>query len=122
MENGADAVIVGAGVVGLACARALAKAGLSVVVIERHARAGEETSSRNPGVIHSGIYYPAGSLKARLCVTGREMLYAYCRERDILHRRCGKLVVAQAHQVEQLKSLRGKAHANGVTDVELLSE
>jgi L-2-hydroxyglutarate oxidase LhgO len=122
MENGADAVIVGAGLVGLACARALAKAGLSVVVVERHARAGEETSSRNSGVIHSGIYYPAGSLKARLCVTGRQMLYAYCRERDIIHRRCGKLVVAKADQVEQLKLLRSKAHANGVTDVELLSE
>jgi L-2-hydroxyglutarate oxidase LhgO len=122
MENGADALIVGAGVVGLACARALAKAGLAVVVIERHARAGEETSSRNSGVIHSGIYYPAGSLKARLCVAGRQMLYAYCKERDINHRRCGKLVVAQAGQVEQLQALRAKALANGVTDVELVSE
>jgi L-2-hydroxyglutarate oxidase LhgO len=122
MENGADALIVGAGVVGLACARALAMTGLAVVVVERHARAGEETSSRNSGVIHSGIYYPAGGLKAKLCVAGRQKLYAYCQERDIHHRRCGKLVVAQANQVEQLNPLRGKAFANGVTDVELLSE
>jgi L-2-hydroxyglutarate oxidase LhgO len=121
MENGADALIIGAGVVGLACARALARAGLEVVVAERHARPGEETSSRNSGVIHSGIYYPAGSLKARLCVDGRKQLYAFCGERDIQHRRCGKLVVAQEGQVPQLHALRDKALANGVTDVSLLS-
>lgn len=117
-----DALIVGAGVVGLACARAAAQRGLSVVLVERHPRAGEETSSRNSGVIHSGIYYPAGSLKAKLCVAGRERLYAYCAERGITHRRCGKLVVAQAGQVGQLAALQGKAHANGVTDVVMLGE
>lgn len=117
-----DALIVGAGVVGLACARAAARQGLSVVLVERHPRAGEETSSRNSGVIHSGIYYPTASLKARLCVAGRERLYDYCAERDILHRRCGKLVVAQADQVGALKALQGKARANGVEDLELLTQ
>lgn len=121
MENGADALIVGAGVIGLACARALAQRGLAVVVAERNPRAGQETSSRNSGVIHSGIYYPTGSLKARLCVAGRDQLYAFCRERDIAHRRCGKLVVAQATQIEQLKVLHEKARANGVDDLEYLS-
>lgn len=117
-----DALVVGAGVVGLACARAAARRGLSVVLVERHARAGEETSSRNSGVIHSGIYYPTASLKARLCVSGRERLYAYCSEREIPHRRCGKLVVAQAAQVDALRALAGKARANGVTDFELLNQ
>jgi len=122
MENGADALVIGAGVVGLACAAAIAKSGKSVIVAERHARAGEETSSRNSGVIHSGIYYPTTSLKARLCVEGRERLYAYCQERDINYRRCGKLVVAQEDQVEALRALQRKAQANGVTDVELLTD
>jgi L-2-hydroxyglutarate oxidase LhgO len=122
MENGADALVIGAGVVGLACAAAIARSGKSVIVAERHARAGEETSSRNSGVIHSGIYYPTASLKARLCVDGRERLYAYCDARQITHRRCGKLVVAQAHQVEALRALQRKAHANRVTDVELLTD
>lgn len=117
-----DALIVGAGVVGLACARAAAGRGLSVVLVERHARAGEETSSRNSGVIHSGIYYPTASLKARLCVAGRERLYAYCGERGITHRRCGKLVVAQQDQVPALRALERKARDNGVDELELLTE
>ena len=117
-----DALVVGAGVVGLACAAAIAKSGKSVILVERHARAGEETSSRNSGVIHSGIYYPTASLKARLCVAGRGLLYAYCQERGITHRRCGKLVVAQADEVEALRALQRKAHANQVTDVEFLTD
>jgi L-2-hydroxyglutarate oxidase LhgO len=117
-----DALVVGAGVVGLACAAAIAKSGKSVILVERHARAGEETSSRNSGVIHSGIYYPTASLKARLCVAGRSLLYAYCEERGITYRRCGKLVVAQADEVEALRALQRKAHANQVTDVEFLTE
>jgi L-2-hydroxyglutarate oxidase LhgO len=121
MDNGADALIIGAGVVGLACARALAQRGLAVVVAERHPRAGQETSSRNSGVIHSGIYYPTGSLKATLCVAGRQRLYAYCEARGIEHRRCGKLIVAQASQVDQLRSLHAKAIANGVDDLAFLS-
>src|SRR5262245_55910049 len=122
MENGADALVIGAGVVGLACAAAIARSGKSVILAERHARAGEETSSRNSGVIHSGIYYPTASLKARLCVAGRRLLYAYCEERGITFRRCGKLVVAQADQVDALRALERKAPANQVSDVEYLTD
>src|SRR6478672_12117904 len=89
-----DCVVIGAGVVGLAVARALAQAGRDVVVIESHPAIGMETSSRNSEVIHAGLYYPTGSLKARFCVAGRDALYAYCEERGIGHRRCGKLIVA----------------------------
>jgi L-2-hydroxyglutarate oxidase LhgO len=122
MDNGADALVIGAGVVGLACAAAIACSGKSVVLVERHPRAGEETSSRNSGVIHSGIYYPRASLKARLCVSGRQRLYAYCEERGITHRRCGKLVVAQGDQVGALHALQRRALDNHVTDVELLTD
>ena len=89
-----DAIVVGAGVIGLAVARALAQAGCSVVVVERAEAIGTETSSRNSEVIHAGLYYPAGSLKARLCVEGRRLLYAFCASHGVPHRRCGKLVVA----------------------------
>jgi len=113
-----DAVVVGAGVVGLAIARALALAGHEVIVLEAEAAIGTITSSRNSEVIHAGIYYPQGSLKAQTCVTGREQLYAFCTERGIAHQRCGKLIVAtDAAQVDELESIRRKAHANGVTDV-----
>src|SRR4051794_26022784 len=87
-----DAVVVGAGVVGLATARALALAGLDVLILEAEAGIGGGVSSRNSEVVHAGLYYPPGSLKARLCVAGRQALYAYCGERGIAHRRCGKLV------------------------------
>ncbi|MBN8510234.1 MAG: FAD-dependent oxidoreductase, partial [Burkholderiales bacterium] len=89
-----ECVVVGAGVVGLAVARALALAGHEVVVLEAEAAVGTGTSARNSEVIHAGLYYPPGSLKARLCVRGRERLYAYCAARGIGHRRLGKLVVA----------------------------
>src|SRR5215471_9020150 len=89
-----DTVIVGAGVVGLAVARALAKSGCEVFVLEAEDRPGEGISSRNSGVIHAGFYYPAGSRKARCCVRGRPLLYEYCAERNVPHRRTGKLVVA----------------------------
>lgn len=117
-----EAVIVGAGVVGLAIARSLAQQGREVLVLERHSRPGEETTSRNSGVIHSGIYYPTGSLKARLCVRGRDLLYAYCLERDIAHRRCGKIIVANEAQLPALRALYQKAMDNGVADLTLLSE
>jgi L-2-hydroxyglutarate oxidase LhgO len=116
-----EVVVVGAGVVGLAVARAQALAGRSVIVVERHARIGEETSSRNSGVIHSGIYYPEGSLKARFCVRGRELLYDYCARRNVNHSRCGKLIVAQPPQVAALHVLRARAIANGVPDLEWLT-
>jgi hypothetical protein len=89
-----DCVVIGAGVVGLAVARALALQGREVMVLESASAIGTGTSSRNSEVIHAGIYYPAGSLKARLCVQGKQMLYAYCAERGVGHRRCGKLIVA----------------------------
>jgi L-2-hydroxyglutarate oxidase LhgO len=121
-EWDADCAIIGAGVVGLAVARACALQGWSVIVLEQHARVGEETSSRNSEVIHSGIYYPTGSLKARLCVAGRDALYDYCRDRDIAHRQCGKLIVATDTAEEaQLELLRERAAKNAIGPVESLT-
>ncbi|MGB3391021.1 MAG: FAD-dependent oxidoreductase, partial [Pseudaminobacter sp.] len=95
-----DCIVIGAGVVGLAIARELSGCGLEVLIIEAADAIGTGTSSRNSEVIHAGIYYPAGSLKARLCVAGREKLYRYCAERGIPHNRCGKLIAAtSAEQV-----------------------
>jgi len=117
-----DTVVIGAGVVGLACARAFALAGREVVVLESEGAIGTGTSSRNSEVIHAGIYYPPGSLKAKLCVAGRLALYPYLEERGIAHRRCGKLIVAtDAGQVAGLEKLRAQAAANGVADLRLLS-
>lgn len=116
-----EVVVIGAGVVGLAVARALAQRGIETVVIEQHPRPGEETTSRNSGVIHSGIYYPTGSLKARLCVRGRELLYELCEQRGVAHRRCGKIIVADAPQTPKLQALQQQAIANGVTDLTMLS-
>jgi len=117
-----DCVVVGAGVVGLAVARALALAGRDVMVLEAADAIGTGTSSRNSEVIHAGIYYPAGSLKARLCVQGKALLYDYCAQRGIGHRRCGKLIVATSEaQVAQLASIIDKAATNGVNDLVLLT-
>ena len=117
-----DCVVIGAGVVGLAVARALALQGREVMVLEAASAIGTGTSSRNSEVIHAGIYYPKDSLKARLCVQGKHLLYAYCAERGIGHSRCGKLLVAtQAGQVAQLQGIIDKATANGVPDLVLLS-
>ena len=116
-----DTVVIGAGVVGLAVARALALAGREVMVLEAESAFGTMTSARNSEVIHAGIYYPAGSLKSRLCVQGRQMLYAYCGERGIAHRRCGKLIVAcNDAQVRELRAIEARAVANGVTDLRWL--
>ena len=117
-----DCVVIGAGVVGLAVARQMALAGREVIVVERHPAIGMETSSRNSEVIHAGIYYPSGSLKARLCVTGRDALYEYCAARAIPHRRCGKLIVATSEaQMPRLAAIQTQAHANGCTEVALLA-
>jgi L-2-hydroxyglutarate oxidase LhgO len=117
-----DCAVIGAGVVGLAVARALALAGREVVVLESEGGIGTGTSSRNSEVIHAGIYYPQGSLKASLCVQGKEMLYAYAGERGLPFRRCGKLIVATSpDQVGELEAIIAKARANGVDDLALLS-
>lgn len=117
-----DVIVIGAGVVGLAVARALAQAGREVIVVESHPAIGMETSSRNSEVIHAGLYYPSGSLKAALCVTGRDALYAYCAERGIAHQRCGKLVVATTTaQHQRLAEIAAQAHANGCTEVRMIS-
>lgn len=117
-----DCVVIGAGVVGLAVARTLALQGREVMVLEAASAIGTGTSSRNSEVIHAGIYYPQGSLKARLCVQGKHLLYAYCAERGIGHSRCGKLLVAtQPGQVAQLQGIIDKAAANAVPDLVLLT-
>ena len=117
-----DVVVIGAGVVGLAVARALALKGREVMLLEAADTIGTGTSSRNSEVIHAGLYYPPGSLKARLCVQGRDQLYAYCAERGIGHQRCGKLIVATGDaQVAYLRDLLAKGAANGVNDLALLS-
>ncbi len=119
-------VVVGAGVVGLAVARALALSpqgqGRDWLVLESESAIGTGTSSRNSEVIHAGIYYPQGSLKARWCVRGKHLLYDYAAARGVAHRRCGKLIVATSEaQVAQLQAIRAKAAANGVDDLVLLS-
>jgi L-2-hydroxyglutarate oxidase LhgO len=117
-----DAVVMGAGVVGLAVARSLALAGHEVMVLESENAIGTGTSARNSEVIHAGIYYPAGSIKARLCVQGKQMLYAYCAERGVAHRQLGKLIVATSpEQVQALEGILSKAAANGVHDLQKLS-
>ncbi|WP_208512230.1 NAD(P)/FAD-dependent oxidoreductase [Variovorax paradoxus] len=117
-----DCAVIGGGVVGLAVARALALAGREVMVLEAEGAIGTGTSSRNSEVIHAGIYYPQGSLKATLCVEGKQLLYAYAEARGVPHRRCGKLIVAtSAEQVAELEAIRLKAAANGVDDLEQVS-
>ena len=117
-----DAVVVGAGVVGLAIARALALRGLETVLVEQDDGIGTQTSSRNSEVIHAGLYYPPGTLKARLCARGRDLLYAYCADNGIPHRRCGKLLVAtHAAQLAGLHDIEMNAQANGVLDLRRLT-
>lgn len=116
-----DTVVIGAGVVGLACARSLARDGREVIVIERETAFGTGISARNSEVIHAGLYYPPGSLKARLCVAGRRLLYAWCAEHGVHHARCGKLVVATgASQAAALQAIAERARANGVDDLRRL--
>jgi L-2-hydroxyglutarate oxidase LhgO len=122
VTNDVECVVVGAGVVGLAVARALALAGIEVMVLEREYGIGFETSSRNSEVIHAGIYYPKGSLKARSCVAGRRRLYEYCAEKGVPHRRLGKLIVAcEAGELALLDGIKARAAANGVEDLEYLA-
>ena len=116
-----DSIVIGAGVVGLAVARSLARAGRDVIVLEAADAIGTEASSRNSEVIHAGIYYPPGSLKARLCVAGKQALYDYCAERGVAFRKCGKLIVATSDvQLPELEKIRAHADANGVADLRLV--
>jgi L-2-hydroxyglutarate oxidase LhgO len=117
-----DCVVIGAGVIGLAVARRLARAGRDVIVLEAAEGIGTVTSSRNSEVIHAGIYYPARSLMARMCVSGKHALYQYCRDHGIPHRNCGKLIVATTPlETAKLQSIRAHAEANGVLDMQTLS-
>jgi L-2-hydroxyglutarate oxidase LhgO len=121
MAEAVDVLVIGGGVTGLAAAAEIAAGGHSVAILERHARPGMETSTHNSGVIHAGLYYPAGTLKALLCVEGVERLYAFCREHDVPHDRCGKLVVATSEdQVEGLERLKGRAEGNGVAGITIV--
>lgn len=116
-----DAIVIGAGVIGLAVARAIALQGREVMVLEAGNAIGTGISARNSEVIHSGVYYPTGSLKASLCVQGRAQLVAYCQERGIAHRLCGKLIVAtEPSQIPKLKAIQDQALANGVSDIRWL--
>jgi L-2-hydroxyglutarate oxidase LhgO len=117
-----ECLVVGAGVIGLAVARGLARAGREVIVVESESGIGAGVSSRNSEVIHAGIYYPTGLDKTRLCVDGKAMLYAFCQEFSVAHKRCGKLLVAaSAAEVDKLAALKAQAEANGVTDLIWLS-
>jgi len=122
MAETVDCVVIGAGVVGLAIARELALSGREVIVLEAAEGIGTHTSSRNSEVIHAGLYYPKGSLKAKLCVEGKHKLYAYCAERGVPHDRIGKVVVASDEsEIGAVESYVEKANANGVTDLKWLT-
>src|SRR5437588_2055105 len=117
-----DCVVIGAGVIGLAVARRLARAGHEVIILEAAEGIGTVTSSRNSEVIHAGIYYAAGSLMARMCVSGKRALYEYCGDHGIPHRNCGRLIVATTpNETLRLQSIRAHAEANGVLDLQTLS-
>ncbi|MEO0729360.1 MAG: FAD-dependent oxidoreductase, partial [Pseudomonadota bacterium] len=122
MATDIETLVVGAGIVGLAIGKSLAERGQEVLVVERHDLIGSETSSRNSEVIHAGIYYPTGSLRAELCVRGKQMLYAFCERNGVNHSACEKLIVADSpDQVPALEAFIEKAAANGVDDLELLT-
>ena len=117
-----ECIVIGAGVIGLAVARRLARQGREVIVLEETEGIGTVTSSRNSEVIHAGIYYKAGSLMARTCVAGKQLLYRYCADHGVPHKNCGKLIVATtAAEAEKLQSIRAHAEANGVLDMQTLS-
>ena len=123
MTDEVDAVVIGAGIVGLACAHQLLRRLQSVVVIERESGPGREISSRNSGVIHAGIYYPKGSLKTRLCIEGKERLYAWCDAHDVPHARTGKLIVATNDKDEaRLKAIARHAADVGAGDLQLMTK
>jgi L-2-hydroxyglutarate oxidase LhgO len=123
MSDAIECVVIGAGVIGLAVARALARDGHDVLLLEKERQIGTETSSRNSEVIHAGLHYPNGSLKARFCVAGRNLLYEYCAEHGVPHRRLGKLTVAcNEHELATLDAIKRKAEGNGVADLAWVEE
>jgi len=116
-----DVAVIGAGVVGLAAGLAIARRGHGVCILEREPRPGMGTSTHNSQVIHAGIYYPPGSLKAKHCVEGARMLYEFCEAHGVPYRRCGKLIVANDdHEIGELEELRGRGEANGVRGLEMV--
>ena len=122
MTHDTDAIVIGAGAVGLACAFALVQRGFETIVLEKDKAIGQGVSSRNSEVIHGGLYYPSGSLKAKLCVEGRRRLYDFLDSHHIAHARCGKLVVAtEPHEIERLDAILDQAAANGVEGMQRLS-
>ena len=114
MMEKVDCVVIGAGVVGLAVARALARAGRDVLVVEKANTIGTETSSRHSEVIHAGIYYPNGSLKADFCVTGKQKLYNFCDKHGVSYKRCGKLVATDKGQLTELEKLKKMRRETGL--------
>lgn len=121
MPRNVDCVVVGAGVVGLAVTRALAKAGIETLLLERHPSIGEETSSHNSDIVHSGVLYVPGSVKAQVCVAGRKALYAFCDEMQVPYKRIGKLFIATDYEdLPKLAHLLQQAKANGIDDVEMI--
>lgn len=121
MVETVDVVVIGAGVIGLAVARAFSRVGREVLVLERNKTIGHETSSRNSGVIHAGIYYPENSLKAKFCVRGKQLLYTFCKEYDVAYQRCGKIIVAtEEKELPELERYYQQALANGVYDLHWL--
>ena len=122
MTENVDCVVIGAGVVGLAVARSIAQAGREVIILEKADAFGTETSSRHSEVIHAGIYYTPGSLKARFCVEGKRAMYAFCDDHGVEYRNCGKIIVATDDaQISELERLKANAAGNGVTDLEWMA-
>ncbi len=120
-----DVLVVGGGVVGLSCAAEIARSGRSVCLVERHGRPGLESSTHNSGVLHAGIYYPTGTLKATLCVRGQRLLYEFCERHNVPHVRCGKLIVPSGREdtsagIAELEALQALGHSNGVEQLEMV--